>query len=129
MAAGLASLAHYSQSAIERLNGFGDTLRARVRKGFSAAGVEANLAGMGSLFRLHLGSSNVTGYRTAYASPEKAQLIRRIHLAMLDEGILLTPNCSGALSTPMTEVEVCLIADKLIAVVAKEMAKHTRARS
>lgn len=126
MAAGLASLTHYSRPAIQRLNGFGDKLREKVGKGFSVAGVEASLTGMGSLFRLHLASTNVTGYRTAYTGPEKAQLIRRIHLAMLGEGILLTPNCSGALSTPMTETEVSLLADKLIAVVAKEMAEHGR---
>lgn len=126
MAAGLASLAHYSQSAIERLNGLGDRLRNKVRDGFSAAGVEASFTGMGSLFRLHLGNAHITGYRTAYASPEKAQLIRRIQFSMLDEGILLTPNCSGALSTPMTEAEVSLIADKLVAVVAREVAGHER---
>ncbi|WP_247463962.1 aminotransferase class III-fold pyridoxal phosphate-dependent enzyme [Bradyrhizobium sp. 137] len=124
MAAGLASLTHYSQSAIERLNGLGDRLRKKVRDGFSAAGVEATFTGMGSLFRLHLGVTNVTGYRTAYTSPRKAQLIRRIQLALVDEGILLTPNCSGALSTPMTETEISLIADKLVAVVVKEVAGH-----
>ncbi|WP_247971136.1 aspartate aminotransferase family protein [Bradyrhizobium sp. 195] len=124
MAAGLASLTHYSQSAIKRLNGLGDRLRSKVGDGFSATGVEATLTGMGSLFRLHLGATNVTGYRTAYANPEKAQLVRRIQFAMLDQGILLTPNCSGALSTPMTEAEISLIADKLVAVVAKEVAGH-----
>ena len=33
---------------------------------------------------------------------------------MLAAGVLLTPNCSGALSTPMTEAEVALIADRLV---------------
>lgn len=126
MAAGLASLAHYSHSAIERLNGLGDRLRNKVTDGFSAAGIEASFTGMGSLFRLHLGSANVTGYRTAYTSSERTQVIRRIQFAMLEEGILLTPNCSGALSTPMTETETSLIADKLVAVVARELAGHER---
>ncbi|MCK1516097.1 aspartate aminotransferase family protein [Bradyrhizobium sp. 190] len=125
MAAGLASLTHYSRPAIDRLNGYGDKLRERVREGFSAAGIEAGLTGMGSLFRLHLGSTKVTGYRTAYVGAEKVGLIRRIHLAMLDEGILLTPNCSGALSTPMTEAEVSLLADKLVSVVANEAAEYS----
>lgn len=124
MAAGLASLAHYSQSAIERLNGLGDQLRNKVKDGFSVRGVKATITGMGSLFRLHLGAAHVTGYRTAYANPEAAQLIRQIQFAMLDQGVLLTPNCSGALSTPMTETEISLIADKLVAVVAKELAEH-----
>lgn len=126
MAAGLASLANYSRSAIERLNGFGDGLREKVRNGFADARVEARLTGMGSLFRLHLGSTKVTDYRTAYVDPEKAQLIRHIHLAMLDEGVLLTPNCSGALSTPMTETEVSTLATKLVAVVSRAVGDARR---
>jgi glutamate-1-semialdehyde 2,1-aminomutase len=82
---------------------------------------------MGSLFRLHVGSGEVTGYRSAFANAETAKLIRRIHLAMLNENVLLTPNCSGAMSTPMTEVEVKLIADKLLHVVETELGKRPQA--
>ncbi|HEV2510276.1 aspartate aminotransferase family protein [Bosea sp. (in: a-proteobacteria)] len=120
MAAGLASLEHYSRPVVERLNGLGDDFRKRVREGLAAKGVEATLSGLGSLFRLHLGPGEVTGYRTALPSPENAARIRRIQLAMLAKGVLLTPNCSGALSTPMTEAEITLLADKLVEVVAKE---------
>lgn len=122
MAAGLAALSHYSPAAVERLNGLGDLLRRKVGAGFAEAGVAARLTGMGSLFRLHLGPDPVTGYRSAYADPDKAQLIRTIHLAMLDEGLLLTPNCSGALSTPMTETEITWLADRLVAVTAETLA-------
>lgn len=121
MAAGLASLAHYSQPVVERLNGLGDRLRDEIRKGFAKAGVAASVTGMGSLFRLHLGTREVTDYRSAYANVETTNLIRRVHLAMLDENVLLTPNCSGALSTPMTETEVISIADKLVKVVEREL--------
>jgi len=119
MAAGLASLEHYSRPAVERLNALGDRLRDLIRSGFATKGVAATISGMGSLFRLHLGTTPVTGYRTAYPSPENAARIRRIQLAMLDEGVLLTPNCSGALSTQMTEAEVTLLADKLVRVAAE----------
>lgn len=123
MAAGLASLAHYDRAAVERLNKLGDLLRKTVHDGLAKAGVAAQLSGIGSLFRLHLGATKVTGYRTAYASPETAQTLPRIHRGMLEEGILLTPNCSGALSTPMTEVEVSRLGNTLVAVVAKELHK------
>ncbi|QEL22853.1 aminotransferase class III-fold pyridoxal phosphate-dependent enzyme [Bosea sp. F3-2] len=121
MAAGLASLEHYSRPAVERLNGFGDSFRASVRAGFAAKGVEATISGIGSLFRLHLGPEEVTGYRTAYPSKENAARLRQIHLGMLAEGILLTPNCSGAFSTPMTAAEIGLLADTLVEIVAKEV--------
>lgn len=126
MAAGVASLVNYSRAAIDRLNGLGDGLREEVRKGLATAGVEASVTGMGSLFRLHLGPTKVTGYRSAFTDPEKAKLIRRIHLALLDEGILLTPNCSGALSTPMTEAEISALATKLVAVVPQIIGEAER---
>ncbi|AZO07858.1 aspartate aminotransferase family protein [Mesorhizobium sp. M3A.F.Ca.ET.080.04.2.1] len=121
MAAGLASLTHYSRSAVDRMNALGDKLRAELRQGFAKAGVAATVTGMGSLFRLHVGPGEVTGYRSAFADAQTAKQIRRIHLAMLDENVLLTPNCSGALSTPMTESEVHSIAEKLIKVVQREL--------
>lgn len=121
MAAGLASLAHYSRSEVDRLNQLGDRLREQIRKGFAATAVAATVTGMGSLFRLHIGSGKVTDYRSAYANAETNQRVRRIHLALLDENVLLTPNCSGALSTPMTEADVLSLADKLVQVVRKEL--------
>ena len=124
MAAGLTSLEHYSRPVVDRLNKLGDALRERISKGLGDAGVAATVTGMGSLFRLHVGAGKVTGYRSAFQSAEAAKLIRRVQLAMLDENILLTPNCSGALSSPMTEVEVFSIADKLVRVVEKELGAH-----
>lgn len=121
MAAGLASLEHYSRSAVDRLNAMGDRLRAELRQGFAREGIAATVTGMGSLFRLHLGPQEVKGYRSAYTNAETNQLLRGIHLAMLEEDVLLTPNCSGALSTPMTEADVLSVADKLVNAVKREM--------
>lgn len=121
MAAGLTSLQHYSQPVVARLNELGGVLRDRVTKGLEDAGVAATVTGMGSLFRLHVGTARVTGYRSAFQTTEAANSIRRIQLGMLDEQILLTPNCSGALSTPMTEVEVHAIADNLVRVAEREL--------
>lgn len=114
MAAGLASLAHYDAAAVARLNGMGDALRAKANAGFAATGLPATLAGTGSLFRLHLGTRTVRDYRTARPTPAEGAALHRIHAAMLADGVLLTPNCSGALSTPMSDAELTLIADGLV---------------
>lgn len=119
MAAGLASLEHFSKDAVERLNSLGDAFRQRVRAGFAREGIEATITGSGSLFRLHLGLEPVTGYRSAYQSSETAARVSRIQQAMIAEGVLLTPNCSGALSTPMREAEVNFVADALITAAGK----------
>ena len=121
MSAGLASLTHYNAAEVLRLNSLGDLLRARTRQKFAAANIDAFLSGTGSLFRLHLKKARVADYRTAYPSPEVAALLQQVHGGMLSESVLLTPNCSGALSTPMTELEVSNLADKLVKVVADVM--------
>jgi glutamate-1-semialdehyde 2,1-aminomutase len=120
MAAGLASLVHYDAAAVARLHGLGESLRARANAGFAAAGLGCRLAGMGSLFRLHLGARPVTDYRSARPTPEEAAVLPRIHAALLAAGVLMTPNCSGALSTPMGEAEASLIADRLVEACARE---------
>ncbi|ASV88391.1 aminotransferase class-III family protein (plasmid) [Ochrobactrum quorumnocens] len=121
MAAGLTSLEHYSRPVVDRLNKLGEELRVKIREGLAEAGLAATVTGMGSLFRLHIGAGEVTGYRTAFPTPENAKIIRQVQLGMLEENVLLTPNCSGSLSSPMTEVEVFSIAEKLVSVVKREL--------
>ncbi len=41
---------------------------------------------------------------------------------MLDRGILLTPNCSGSLSTPMGAAEIDLVATALVEETAHALA-------
>jgi len=124
MAAGLASLSHYSRDQVERLNSLGERLRTGLRAGLTANEVKATVTGMGSMFRLHLGEQPVTGYRSAYTTPEKAKQISAIQLAAIEEGVLLTPNCSGALSTPMTTVEIDLIVAALVSAATRVTKAH-----
>jgi glutamate-1-semialdehyde 2,1-aminomutase len=113
MAAGLVTLQHYDAAAVARLNGMADALRAKVNAVFEEKRVPAQLVGSGSLFRLHLKATPVTGYRSAYADASLSKLHAKVQLDMLADGVLLTPNCSGGLSTPMTDAEVNVVA-KLI---------------
>ena len=72
------------------------------------------MVGFGSLFRLHLTAAPIRDYRSSYPSADAKRKLAAIHLAMLDAGVLLTPNCSGALSTPMASAEIGLIAHVLV---------------
>ncbi len=121
MAAGLASLTHYDEAAVARLNVLGEALRKRVNRGMEAAGLPCRMAGAGSLFRLHLSARKIEDYRSARPLPVEAEALPRIHAAMLEAGILLTPNCSGALSTPMGEAQVTQIADALVQATTAEV--------
>lgn len=122
MVAGLATLSHYNAEAAARINALGDFLRHKFNSAFKSSNTPAQLAGSGSLFRLHLKPDTVTGYRSAYPTPAESQRFARIHLGMLAEGVLLTPNCSGAISTPMTDADINIIASQLVTQVNLAMA-------
>ncbi|MCC6467396.1 MAG: aminotransferase class III-fold pyridoxal phosphate-dependent enzyme [Alphaproteobacteria bacterium] len=106
MVAGLACLAAYDQAAAARLNRLGESLRAMLGEQFMRRELPAQATGMGSLFRLHLRTSAITSYRTSLPSAAEKRALAAIHLAALERGFLLTPNCSGALSTPMTDDDI-----------------------
>jgi glutamate-1-semialdehyde 2,1-aminomutase len=114
MVAGAAALRAYDRLAVTRLNELGDRLRAALSEGLSSAGASAQVTGLGSLFRLHLKRSAIRDYRSTVPSPEQSKAIAEIQMALFERGYLLTPNCSGALSTPMTDTDIDDLAAAII---------------
>jgi glutamate-1-semialdehyde 2,1-aminomutase len=114
MVAGLAALKAYDQGAVKRLNAMGDKLRGFVAEMLNSAGVPAQVTGFGSLFRLHLKQTPIIDYRTAFPGPQEKKTLSSIHFEMLERGYLLTPNCAGALSTPMSESDTNDLAEAIV---------------
>jgi glutamate-1-semialdehyde 2,1-aminomutase len=98
MAAGLASMTALDEAAIARVNQLGSDLRASANLYFIEKRIPAQVTGSGSLFRLHLTTQPITNYRSCRCRAPDA--LKAIHLGTLEYGVLLTPNCSGAISTP-----------------------------
>jgi glutamate-1-semialdehyde 2,1-aminomutase len=113
MAAGLAALHHYDESAVARLNAMGELLRGLVADSLSTAGISAQVTGTGSFFRLHLKTGAISDFRTALPSPAQKAALTKIHLVLLEQGFLIAPNCSGALSTPMSDTDIRDLASAL----------------
>lgn len=106
MAAGIASMTLLTDAAFATLDRLGERLRAGMREAIAASGGNAQVTGMGSLFKLHLHDRTIRGYRDAYASATEAAALATMFRGFLANGILVTPQISGAISTPMTEVEI-----------------------
>lgn len=98
MAAGLASMTALDEAAIARVNQLGSDLRASANLYFIERRIPAQVTGSGSLFRLHLTTQPITNYRSCRCLAPEA--LKAIHAGALEYGVLLTPNCSGAISTP-----------------------------
>jgi glutamate-1-semialdehyde 2,1-aminomutase len=115
MAAGLASLKLLEPPAYARLDALGVRLRRRVREGIADAAAEAQITGAGSLFRVHLTRRPITGYRSSYPTPAERDGIAKLRDLLRSDGFLVTPNVSGAISTPTTEAEVDAFGDAIVA--------------
>jgi glutamate-1-semialdehyde 2,1-aminomutase len=98
MAAGLACLATFDQTAIDRLNRLGDRLRSRFREA-NPPGWE--IRGYGSLSRV--------------VGPDGGSVPAEFFWRMLDRGVQITSAALVVLSTPMDEAVADEICDALVA--------------
>jgi glutamate-1-semialdehyde 2,1-aminomutase len=64
---------------------------------------------IGSLFNLHLTAQPVRNYRDAQQGGK--EFLKYLYLALLNEGVMLSPRGMGALSTAMTDEETALFLD------------------
>jgi glutamate-1-semialdehyde 2,1-aminomutase len=69
-------------------------------------GVSWQVAGQGSLFKLHPHPRPLVDYRSSMPTPTEEKMAGQFYLAMLGQGFVLTPEAAGALSTVMTESDV-----------------------
>jgi glutamate-1-semialdehyde 2,1-aminomutase len=112
-AAGLATLRHLTPERYERLAALGDRLRSGLSAGFAAAGLDARVTGVASLFQVHLGPAgaavSIATGRTA-VDPAAAATARaraaRFYLALLVAGYFTAPRGMGALMTPLDEPDI-----------------------
>jgi glutamate-1-semialdehyde 2,1-aminomutase len=106
MAAGIASMTLLTNAEFARLDRLGERLRHGMQAAIKEAGCTAQVTGMGSLFKLHMHDRPIRNYRDAYPSPQEAATLTALFRSFLANGILVTPQVSGALSTPMTDSEI-----------------------
>ncbi|HKQ94079.1 MAG TPA: aspartate aminotransferase family protein [Aestuariivirgaceae bacterium] len=103
LAAGIATLAVFDRPAIEALNRRGARLVDRLRLAFSELAPMLTLNAVGSLFNVHCTEGPVRCYRDSQRGDRA--VVQLLYLALLNEGVLLTPRGMGALSTVMTDAD------------------------
>lgn len=108
MAAGLATLALLTPSAIERINSLGDRLRGSLGAALTTAGIPAQVTGLGSLSHVHLIDGPVVDYRSAARGPEGAAAL--LHLALMNHGVFAASRGMFITSTAMQDSDVDYVA-------------------
>lgn len=110
-AAGHVSMEMLTPEAFAHLSALGDRLRARSAEVFQKRGIAGQVKGMASLFNLHFTTADIHDYRSFLES--NPSRLPRLFVALLNEGIYLSPRGMGALSTVMTEKEIDAFVDAL----------------
>ncbi len=118
MAAGVATLNALTPEAYARLDALGERLRGGVSRLLEATRRRGQVTGMGSLFWLHWASGTLTDWRST--RPRDPQAPLRVFIAMLNEGILMTPRGLGACSLAMADEDVDRFVNALARVLSRE---------
>ncbi|MAG35098.1 MAG: aspartate aminotransferase family protein [Dehalococcoidia bacterium] len=111
MVAGEATLAQLTLETYQRMNALGDMLREQLGAVFEESGVPAQVTGIGSLFGFHFTAGEVTDHRSMLRGDQ--ELKARVYAGLLNEGLLLSSNCTGALSTVTSESEINELIDAM----------------
>ena len=106
MVAGFEAMSMMTPDAYDRLAALGLRAREGLADLIETRGLSWQVTGQASLFKLHPHPRAMRDYRSSLPTPAEQAQMESVYTAMLAEGIILTPELAGALSTPMTETEV-----------------------
>jgi glutamate-1-semialdehyde 2,1-aminomutase len=104
MAAGLASLGLLTRDEVARINQLGEHLRTGLRSACVAAGIVAQVTGIGSITAIHFTGEKVCDYRSAERASK--HLLPLLHLGLLNRGLFVAPRGEFVISTPMRMREI-----------------------
>jgi glutamate-1-semialdehyde 2,1-aminomutase len=106
MVAGFEAMRMLDDASFDRIEALGQRLRAGLADLVEMRGVSWQIGGQGSLFKLHPHPRTLVDYRSSEPTPDEKTQADQFYLGMLGQGVVLTPELAGSLSTPMTEDHV-----------------------
>lgn len=108
MAAGLAAMRLMTREAFADLSAKGNRLRAGLQSAAQKAGVPAIILGDGSLTAVTFAEQGFDSYREMViaSGPAQRQKAYLFHRAMLNEGVLVSPQAQFVGSTPMSDADI-----------------------
>jgi len=106
MVAGYEAMTMMTPEAYDRLAQLGDRARAGLADVLEVRGSNWQVSGQGSLFKIHTHPRPLVNYGSTQPQPSERAAAEEFYLALLGEGIILTPDLAGCVSTPMSDTEV-----------------------
>ena len=106
MVAGLASMRQMTPDVYERLDELGRRVRVESNAILSDAGEPAQVTGDGSVFRIMMTAGPIVDYRSSVRGASPPGRFAALHKSLLDEGVIVSKDGLGCLSTPMGDAEI-----------------------
>ncbi len=106
MAAGLATMNQLDHAAFARLDEMGEAVRAGLRSAIERAGVDWQVTGRGSLFKVQPHTRHIRNFRDAHLSSDEAAELERFEHAIQAGGVYLSGGGFGSLSLAMTDDDI-----------------------
>ncbi|MGF1595353.1 MAG: aspartate aminotransferase family protein [Acidimicrobiales bacterium] len=106
MTAGVACLRQLDEGSFRRLEEMGDGVRHGLRAVFERRGLDWQVTGHGSLFRLHPHGRPVVGYRQAHLGPAEAAVMDDLQRRLLDRQVYLPGYGLGCLNLATSDDDV-----------------------
>ncbi|MDG2121623.1 MAG: aspartate aminotransferase family protein [Actinomycetota bacterium] len=106
MAAGLACMKELQKSAFSRLEIVGQMIRSGLRELFDSSGLDWQVTGAGSLFRIHPHSRPIRSYRDAMHSSDESQLMLDFQQLLLEREVYFSGYGMGCLNLATSDSDV-----------------------
>ncbi len=111
MAAGFATMSQLDHDAFVRLDDMGEAVRGGLRAAIERAGVDWQVTGRGSLFKVHPHTRHIRNYRDAHLSSDEAAELERFEHAVQAAGVYLSGGGFGSLSLAATDEDIAFLLD------------------
>lgn len=114
MTAGQVALDLYGPQEISLINLLGDRLRDEMNDWMRGCGIKGCVTGAGSLFKFHLGRSEIRDYRSAWVPPAQRKIVADFTDALATRGFHIISSGLGCLSTAVTadDIDAMIAASK-----------------
>ncbi len=106
MIAGLVTMRMLDHAAFAHLDDLGDRMRAVIRESFTGCGVAGQVNGLGSMLQIRLTDRPISDYRSAFWTVEETEAMKRLQLALLKRGVLITVKGIAYLPTVLSDADI-----------------------
>ena len=114
MRAGAAAMELLSPDAMDHINALGERARHQIAEALTVAGVPGQVAGIGSLVRIHFTTQALVDYRSTHRSAREQRRLGALVEDLLDHGVLIAPTGTANISTVMGEAQVDFLCDVVL---------------